>query len=141
MNKPKLKKLASTINYDKELDIKFVDEPKDHFAFDSIENCLEVSNRFYELTEEDIMVYLTHEIGHANTIPKDCIYMTDYGCEFDANKWALMRLDELGWSTLTDSYIKYLEYIANLDPIEEDLEYKEAATDLLKQLQLTQEVI
>lgn len=137
MNRYKLRQLAKKINHGKPIDIKFVFAPSDHFCYKS-NHTLEISSFYHRLKTSDIMVYLTHEIGHMNTIPElKSIYISDYAAEYEANRWALYRLDELSMHDHIGSYQNYLKELAMMEiEDDDDAEYQEAAMDLLQELEL-----
>ena len=137
MKRKKLRQLAKQINNEKDVNIKFVFAPSDHFSYLST-NSLEISLFFYRLPRNKILVYLAHEIGHLNVVPtKTALYTSDYTMEYEANKWALYRLDELDWFEVLLWYTNYLQELARLEPTDEnDEEYQEAAVDLLLELEL-----
>lgn len=138
MNKQKLRQLAKQINHGNEVIINFVFADPDHFCYESINNTLEISSFYHRLNRTEILVNLAHEIGHMNTISNTtCIYMSDYTAEYEANRWALYRLDELQWHTVSGQYENYLKEMASIEVTDEDdEEYQEAATDLLEELEL-----
>ena len=138
MKRKKLRQLAKQINNGNDVNIKFVFAPSDHFSYLST-NSLEISLFFYRLPRNKILVYLAHEIGHLNTVPtKKALYTSDYTMEYEANKWALYRLDELDWVEVLLWYTTYLQELARLEVTDEnDEEYQEAAVDLLLELELT----
>ena len=81
---------------------------------------------------------MTHEIGHMNTIPqKRALIISDYTAEYEANRWAMYRLDELGWPETAAEFEKYIREVADLKMIDDNEEYIEAATDLILELGLT----
>ena len=138
MNKRKLRQLAKQINYGNEVKINFVFAPADHFCYESSNHTLEISSFYYRLSKSQICIYLIHEIGHMNTISSTpSYYLSDYTAEYEANRWAMYRLDELKWYSLSGKYQEYLQEISALEVTdEEDEEYKEAAVDLLQELEL-----
>jgi hypothetical protein len=138
MKRKKLRQLAKQINNGNDVNINFVFAPSDHFSYLS-SHTLEISLFFYRLPRRQILVYLAHEIGHLNTVPtKIALYTSDYTMEYEANKWALYRLDELDWFEVLLWYTTYLQELSRLEPTDEnDEEYQEAATDLLLELELT----
>lgn len=139
MKRKKLRQLAKQINNEKEVIINFVFAPDDHFCYLSKNNSLEISSFYYRLSPQDLHVYLVHEIGHMNTLPdKDAYYTSNYTAEYEANRWALYRLDELNWTSTSGWYEQYLHEMSGLEVTDEDdEEYQEAATDLLLELGLT----
>jgi len=138
MNRKKLRQLAKQINHGNEVVINFVFAPSDYFCYQSESNSLEISSFYHRLPSTEILVPLIHEIGHMNTVQKTtCLYMSDYTAEYEANRWALYRLDELQWHTVSGQYQNYLKDLAMLEVTDEDdEEYQEAATDLLLELEL-----
>lgn len=138
MNRRKLRKLAKEINNGNEVNIRFISAPEDLFCYDSSDDTLEISSYYHRLPSSEILISLIHEIGHMNTHPKtDYIYMSDYAAEYEANRWALYRLDELQWHTISGQYENYLKDLALLEITDDvDEEYQEAAADLLQNLEL-----
>ena len=138
MKRKKLRQLAKQINNDNEINIKFVFAPSDHFCYKLEANTLEISSFYHRLHQNQILVYLAHEIGHLNVVPtKIALFTSDYTMEYEANKWALYRLDELDWNEVLLWYTNYLQELARLDIIDDDdEEYQEAAVDLLLELEL-----
>jgi len=138
MNRYKLRQLAKKINHGKQVNIKFVFAPPDHFCYKSKNHTLEISSFYHRLKKSEVIIYLTHEIGHLNTIPEiNSIFISDYAAEYEANRWALYRLDELEMYEQLGSYQNYLKELAMMDiEDEDDEEYQEAAADLLQELEL-----
>ena len=108
MKRKKLRQLAKEINHGNEVKINFIFAPADHFCYHSETNSLEVSSFFYRLPHNEILVSLVHEIGHLNTY-QDAIFRTTYAAEYEANKWALYRVDELNWEEELGWYKIYLD--------------------------------
>jgi len=138
MTTQKLRQLIKQINYGNEIQVKFVFAEPEHFCYESKTNTLEISTLYYKLSNLTIAVYLLHEIGHLNTIPNlQAMFVSDYKAEYEANRWAMYRLDELKWPEVSGEYQRYLHDMAAIT-IDDDLdeEYKEAATDLLEELEL-----
>lgn len=131
MNHRKLRKFAKLLNFDKEVQISFLWEDSDYFAFNYESGIVEISRFYHELDKSDVLIYLAHEIGHLNTIKED--YISDYRAEYLAHEWTLMRLEELEKNDLVNHYIKFLEEIRTLE-VEDiiDLEYQEAANDIIE---------
>jgi len=138
MNRNKLRQLAKQINHGNEVNINFVFAPSDHFCYQSESNTLEISSFYHRLSPTESLVSLIHEIGHMNTVQKTtCFYMSEYAAEYEANRWALYRLDELQWHTISGQYQNYLKDLAAMEVTDEDdEEYQEAAADLLQELEL-----
>lgn len=137
MNRKKLRQLAKKINNGKEVNIKFIFTNSDHFSYSSENNSLEISSFYYKLNKQKLCGYLTHEIGHMNT-EKKAIMVLDYQSEYDANRWAMYRLDELGWKKVSSWYENYLYEMSRIEIKDElDEEYQQAATDLILDLGLT----
>jgi len=138
MKRKKLRQLAKQINDDNEVNIIFVFAPSDHFCYLS-ENTLEISSFYHQLPHNQLLVYLAHEIGHLNIVPtKQALLISNYTMEYEANKWALYRLDELDWNEVLLWYTDYLQELARLDILDDDdEEYQEAAMNLILELGLT----
>jgi hypothetical protein len=138
MNKKKIRQIAKRINNGKPIEVKFIFAPADHFHYVSKENFIVISTFYYKLSFSKICMYMAHEIGHANTIPqKNAMYVSDYTAEYEANRWAMYRLDELKWVEVIAELEKYIHEMADLEVSEDTIEYKEAATDLILDLGLT----
>jgi hypothetical protein len=136
LKRKKLRQLAKEINYGKEVNIKFIFAPADTFCYNSEDNTLEISSFFYQLPHNELITSLVHEIGHMNTT-KDCLLMSTYTAEYEANRWALFRLDEMDWQDTVGWYKIYLYDLAFMSITDEDdEEYQEAATELLQELEI-----
>jgi hypothetical protein len=138
MNSQKLKKLAKQINYGVEVNINFIPAPSDYFCYEFSDDTITISSFYYRLNKNKIISYLIHELGHKNTLTQDnYLTISDYRAEYEANCWALYRLDELGWSEIFGEYKRYLHELAVISITnEEDEQYQEAAADLLLELEL-----
>lgn len=138
MKKLQLKKLAKRINDGKEVNIKFVPAPPEYFCYQSNTDTLEISSYYHRLSKVTQIVYLTHEIGHMNTIANtDSLYVSDYTAEYEANRWAMYRLDEMNLPDISGAYQIYLKELACMEVKDDyDEEYQEAAADLLQELEL-----
>lgn len=139
MKRKQLRQLAKEINYGLEVNIAFTFNPAEHFCYHADTKTLEVSSFFYKLPQHKIIIYLTHEIGHMNTY-QDAMFISTYAAEYEANKWALYRLDELGKNDELHEYKIYLNELANLNiEDEDDEEYQTAAVDLLLEMEIEDE--
>jgi len=141
LKRKKIRQLAKLINNGKEIKINFIFASADHFCYRSInsKSSLEISTFYYRLNFNKILINLIHEIGHLNTIPqKNAMFVSDYTAEYEANRWAMYRLDELKWQGVTIEYEKFLHELSNMK-IEDDCdeEYQEAAKDVILELGLT----
>ena len=138
MKKKKIRQLTKLINNGKEVNIKLCFAPPTHFRCVPKNNFLEMSIYHHKLTYLRMCVYIAHELGHINTIPqKEAMFVSDYTAEFEANRWAMYRLDELEWSEVTAEFERYIHEMANLKMTDDNEEYIEAATDLILELGLT----
>lgn len=138
MKHEKLRRLIKQINYGNEIQVRFVFAEPEYFCYETKNNTLEVSTFFHKLSDDLITVYLLHEIGHFITIPRQlAMFVSDYKAEYEANRWAMYRLDELNWPEILGEYKRYLQDLASMKT-EDDLdeEYQEAASDLLEELEL-----
>jgi len=138
MNRKKLRQLAKQINYGKEVNIKFIYAPPECFFYETTSDTVGVSSLYDKLDKEKILAYLTHEIGHKNTVPsRKHMSTSDYYDEYEAHRWAMYRLDELGWKETFGEYRRYLQELSSMTTAdEEEEEYQEAAVDVLQELEL-----
>lgn len=135
MKRKLLRQLAKKINLGNEVNINFIFAAADHFCYKSETNTLEISTFFYRLPRNEIIISLVHEIGHMNTY-QEGFFCTTYSEEYEANQWALYRLDELGWFEELGWYKIYLDEMAHLEVTDDDEEeYQTAARDLLMEME------
>jgi len=135
MTDKQLRQLGKQINNDKDLKIAFIFNSPEYFCYQPNNNTIYVSSFYYRLKKYEIVTYLTHEIGHMNTVNNDSLLVTDYSAEYEANKWAINRLTELNWTENLYHYKSYLLEMVGLVN-EEDEQYKEAAIDLLAEMEV-----
>jgi len=134
MTKKQLQNIADTFNGNK-VKLVYTDAEPDYFCYDQKDNVINISKKYYMLSESEQIIYLLHEIGHMNTLSSiESIFVSDYAAEYAANKWVLEKLkekEEFAMLTQFKIYLRKLASIKTKDSIEQ--EYKLAAKDILKQ--------